>query len=209
MAAAGGRGEILPAHTPAPAPWAPGRGHGSGFDPGVWFWVHKRGCSVVSQASATPSHASHGPWPGAAPELTPPSPPAHCHAASETPAVPPLPSKAANSRSGNPATPTGVSRPAHGRFPPPAATTRQAPLTSKARSGLAFPPAMAVEPLPSSDALLLLLLFCARPPLQPLLQKTLTSTGGEQSQPRQLGNRGLPTSYPFSWLCCFSTKKKS
>lgn len=89
MAAGTGRGQILPADTPAPVPWAPGQGHSWGFAPDSCFWVHKQGCSRVSWASNTLSHTSHGPWRGTAPDLTPPKPPAHFYVAFKPPTVPP------------------------------------------------------------------------------------------------------------------------
>lgn len=129
------------------------------------------------------------------------TPPACCHVASKAPTVPSL----------FPQSPAKLQSPAweiprHRReflAQPTAGSRGRAPLTNEAPSGLAVPVTMAEGPLPSSDALLLLLLF---PSLQPLLQKkTLTSTRGEQSQ---LGNRGSTLSYRFWWLCCFSTKNK-
>lgn len=207
MAAGAGRGLILPADTPAPAPRAPGWGHGSGVCSGCMVLGAQAGVQLglAGQRHPPSMRATGCGWgllwssPRRDPLLAATWPPKH-------PLSPLQPSKAANSRSGNPATPAGVSRTAHGRFPPPAATTRRAPLTGEARSGLAFPTAMAAGPLPSSDALLLLLLlFRAQPSLQPLLQKTLTSAGGERSQPGCPGT----SSYPFSWLCFFPTKKKS
>lgn len=187
-----------PADTPAPAPRAPGWGRGSGLCSGHLVLGAQAGVQRGSPRPAPPpptqatgcsrrlsQRSAHRDPPLAA---TPP-PKRPLSPAAQQSRKPPL-SNSRDTRGTSPHSPRRV---------PPAAA-RHAPLTGHARSGLAFPASLAVGPLPSSDALLLLLLFRTRLSLRPLLQKTLTNAGGERSQPGRPGNGGLPPSDPFSWL---------